>query len=227
MSSDPPYLESTANARRTGLFPPELGPFILAGNANTCLSEAADALHGYLIDHLTDDSECVFRRDECLLVCGLSLAIFHDALDELVQENLVESSICTGSSLMIVTLSTEASVYYGSDENPEPDWESAALYDHEIAEFPLPPVDDPKRARVYAKTNGWCFYCASIPAAHIDHMNPRVRGGSNQIENLIGACAKCNLQKNDRTVEEYRAFLAHRHRLRDVKDVRFYGEGFQ
>lgn len=83
---------------------------------------------------------------------------------------------------------------------------------------------DPRRARIYAKTQGQCFYCCEAAAEHLDHMHPQSRGGSDVDENMIGACTGCNTQKKDRTVEEYRAFLAHRRRAACMTEIRFYGE---
>lgn len=84
---------------------------------------------------------------------------------------------------------------------------------------------DPRRARIYAKTGGVCFYCQESSAAHLDHMHPSSRGGSDADENMIGACDTCNIQKKDRTVEEYRAYLAYKKRAASVAEIRFFGEG--
>lgn len=83
---------------------------------------------------------------------------------------------------------------------------------------------DPRRARIFAKTEGQCFYCVEASAEHLDHMHPQSRGGTDADENMIGACATCNVQKNDRTVDEYRAWLAWRRKLPNVSEVLFYGE---
>lgn len=41
--------------------------------------------------------------------------------------------------------------------------------------------------------------------AQIDHRVPVARGGSDERENLVLACQKCNVTKGARTVEEFRA----------------------
>lgn len=54
-----------------------------------------------------------------------------------------------------------------------------------------------------------CVYC-SAPLAkgcHIDHKTPLSRGGSDYPSNLQILCGPCNLKKNARTDEEYRAIL--------------------
>lgn len=83
---------------------------------------------------------------------------------------------------------------------------------------------DPRRARIFAKTEGKCFYCVEADAEHLDHMHPQSRGGSDADDNMIGACAPCNIRKNDRTVEEYRAYLAYRNRADSLSAIVFYGE---
>jgi len=131
----------------------------------------------------------------------------------------------------------EPDAFYGDDENPPCDNIEALegdayerLYDpdeyEESADDDEVPFNDPnpKRHRVFLKTSYRCFYCIDAWAEQIDHMHPRIRGGGNEDSNLIGACQPCNVRKKDRTVEEYRAYLAHKHRLPDISHVRFWGE---
>ncbi|MFJ7077781.1 RNA-guided endonuclease IscB [Streptomyces sp. NPDC098781] len=65
-------------------------------------------------------------------------------------------------------------------------------------------------ARDYLRTkwNNACAYCdtTDVPL-NIEHLNPRSRGGSNRISNLVLACAPCNKAKGSKPVE---VFLAHR-----------------
>lgn len=46
-----------------------------------------------------------------------------------------------------------------------------------------------------------CGYCSG-PAATVDHILPRSRGGQNTWRNTIAACAACNQAKGDRTPAE-------------------------
>jgi 5-methylcytosine-specific restriction endonuclease McrA len=41
-----------------------------------------------------------------------------------------------------------------------------------------------------------CFYCGQT-AEHADHFVPLARGGKHCVDNLVPACAPCNLSKND------------------------------
>lgn len=68
-------------------------------------------------------------------------------------------------------------------------------------------------ARAYLRTR-WgsaCAYCGAtgVPL-NIDHLQPRSRGGSDRVSNLVLACAPCNQAKGSQPV---RIFLAHRPEL--------------
>jgi 5-methylcytosine-specific restriction endonuclease McrA len=48
-----------------------------------------------------------------------------------------------------------------------------------------------------------CMYCGDHkPPLTVDHIIPRSRGGTDQWENLVCACIKCNNRKGNRTPEE-------------------------
>lgn len=52
---------------------------------------------------------------------------------------------------------------------------------------------------------GSCVYCLKENVdVHKDHLIPRVRGGSDEIENCVTACEKCNLSKATMTPSEWR-----------------------
>ena len=50
-----------------------------------------------------------------------------------------------------------------------------------------------------------CKYCGrghrEDVALHVDHILPRSEGGSNDMSNLVAACAECNLAKSNRLIE--------------------------
>lgn len=135
---------------------------------------------------------------------------------------------------VFATFNMDFAAHYGSDQTPEPDFlpESASCdnaephddYEDDGWDFrPSADVDE-RRQRIYAKTRGRCFYCVRVPAEQLDHMHPKSRGGSDDDENMIGACTKCNIRKLDRTVEEYRAYLAHRQKLERGYRIVFFDE---
>jgi 5-methylcytosine-specific restriction endonuclease McrA len=60
---------------------------------------------------------------------------------------------------------------------------------------PIPPK---LRFEVLKRDNFTCAYCGRKPPEgeiHIDHVTPVSAGGTNQITNLVAACADCNRGK--------------------------------
>lgn len=77
------------------------------------------------------------------------------------------------------------------------------------------PIHPPTRIKVYRRDQNTCQYCGFycvLPSergpktswrvvATIDHVVPRIEGGSSRIENLVVACAGCNVTKGRRSPE--------------------------
>lgn len=59
------------------------------------------------------------------------------------------------------------------------------------------------RAKVFAQKGSECFYCGA-DASHVDHVVPRARGGRDDMENLVPACATCNTDKGSKTIGEWK-----------------------
>ncbi|MEI7760128.1 MAG: HNH endonuclease [Thermoleophilia bacterium] len=59
------------------------------------------------------------------------------------------------------------------------------------------------RRALFAR-DGWkCVYCGTgAGRLTLDHVIPRSRGGDSVWENVVTACAPCNLRKGDRLLEE-------------------------
>ncbi len=53
-----------------------------------------------------------------------------------------------------------------------------------------------------------CAYDGAPGPLHVDHRLPLARGGTNAIENILPACARCNLRKHLMTEEEFRTRIA-------------------
>jgi 5-methylcytosine-specific restriction endonuclease McrA len=74
---------------------------------------------------------------------------------------------------------------------------------------------------IYERDGGRCHYCGTeIPRNsdwHIDHKHPRSLGGSDAEDNLVLACAPCNLAKSDTPYDE---FIASVMREMDVNSQR-------
>lgn len=62
------------------------------------------------------------------------------------------------------------------------------------------------REYLLAKWKRACAYCGATDVPlNIDHVQPRARGGSDRVSNLVLACVPCNEKKAARTVEEFLA----------------------
>lgn len=176
---------------------------------------AAQALMGEAIAPIGElAEECEIAPERALL-----------ALDELQAAHVITSWADT-AGIICAWFDIDADLYYGDDTTPLPEDDSDCDdYYYPDCEEDFPAEDPcPKRHRIFLKTKYRCFYCSVAPAKAIDHMHPSVRGGSDEDENLIGACTSCNSQKKDKTVEEYRAWLAYKRRCPDISHVRFWGE---
>lgn len=64
-----------------------------------------------------------------------------------------------------------------------------------------------KREIIYDMTQGRCYYCGcdlDFDTFHMDHVHAKAKGGKDK-NNLVPACADCNIMKSDRSIEEFRA----------------------
>lgn len=54
-----------------------------------------------------------------------------------------------------------------------------------------------------------CFYCKEkiSDIGELDHMLPIARGGLDTLENIALACNKCNKEKHNKSIDEYREWL--------------------
>jgi 5-methylcytosine-specific restriction endonuclease McrA/predicted nucleic acid-binding Zn ribbon protein len=58
--------------------------------------------------------------------------------------------------------------------------------------------------KLVARFDGCCAYCGQRCTPTMEHVVPLSRGGRHAIGNLIPACLKCNLSKNNRFIMEWR-----------------------
>lgn len=67
---------------------------------------------------------------------------------------------------------------------------------------------------IWSKTRGRCAYCGDLlnpfqkNGYTYDHIEAKIKGGGNETDNLFPACRSCNSQKNKKTLNEYRQYLA-------------------
>ena len=69
------------------------------------------------------------------------------------------------------------------------------------------PVPDSIRYRVLKESGGRCALCGATKKEtllDIDHIKPRSKGGTNNIENLQVLCAKCNRSKGNKDNTDFR-----------------------
>ena len=65
------------------------------------------------------------------------------------------------------------------------------------------PISKTKLIAVMQKSGSVCVACGRDQDLHVDHIVALSRGGSNEIENLQMLCARCNLSKGTKTMEEW------------------------
>ena len=58
------------------------------------------------------------------------------------------------------------------------------------------------RFNLFLRDGFACQYCGSAEELTFDHVVPRSRGGRTSWENIVTACARCNLAKGGRTPQE-------------------------
>ncbi len=83
---------------------------------------------------------------------------------------------------------------------------NAAEYEmHPAVHFPSrPSLSRTARLEIIGRDGPFCRYCGKhADPIHIDHVIPRVRGGSDDASNLAVACRPCNLSKATKTPEEW------------------------
>lgn len=75
------------------------------------------------------------------------------------------------------------------------------------------------RSYVFHRDGAKCAYCGNAKAERyeLDHIVPRSRGGSNRVSNLVVSCQKCNMAKDNQSVEEF--LLGRPARLAAVKRI--------
>ncbi len=97
----------------------------------------------------------------------------------------------------------------GPDAANDPRWSQAALWPELImAEGAAePPKVSRRRRAIFTKCEGRCHYCRVELSLHgqwhVEHMQPRALGGTNDPQNLVAACVPCNSAKSDRTALEF------------------------
>lgn len=59
------------------------------------------------------------------------------------------------------------------------------------------------REQVFRRDGLTCVYCQSVTDVGVDHIVPRSRGGSDELDNLCCACGPCNASKGNKMLDEW------------------------
>ena len=59
------------------------------------------------------------------------------------------------------------------------------------------------KEQIYIRDKFECQYCGSKEELEVDHIIPISKGGTNENDNLITACHRCNTSKSDKDLEEF------------------------
>ena len=85
------------------------------------------------------------------------------------------------------------------------------------------PIGKKTRFEVFKRDSFTCQYCGdSAPdvVLHVDHIKPVIKGGTNELLNLITACISCNLGKGHRSLDDKTAVEKKRQQMDDLQDRR-------
>ncbi|HLY78945.1 MAG TPA: HNH endonuclease, partial [Caulobacteraceae bacterium] len=82
------------------------------------------------------------------------------------------------------------------------------------------------RFNVFLRDSFSCQYCSSSDELTFDHVTPRSRGGRTTWENIVTACARCNLMKGGRTPQEAGMHLYRRAHRPNMYQLQEHGRRF-
>ncbi|HCM7679646.1 TPA: HNH endonuclease [Klebsiella aerogenes] len=74
-------------------------------------------------------------------------------------------------------------------------------------------ISPQKAIAIYQKTKGHCGYCGcylEFEGYTADHIVPKSKGGSHEVDNLLPCCKTCNRTKGARSLHEFRLVTAAR-----------------
>ncbi len=58
------------------------------------------------------------------------------------------------------------------------------------------------RLRILSRDGRECHWCG-MDATTVDHIIPVAKGGTDDLENLVAACRRCNFSKQDKMPDEF------------------------
>ena len=107
-------------------------------------------------------------------------------------------------------------------------------------------INSGKRRKIFLKSYGRCAYCGAKliqdsetldvykenPCSTIDHVNAKAKGGTLGAFNLVACCVKCNSDKSDLSVSDFKRkiflrmdeYTRTRLNITEPNDIQFYYE---
>jgi 5-methylcytosine-specific restriction endonuclease McrA len=82
------------------------------------------------------------------------------------------------------------------------------------------------RFNVFLRDGFVCTYCGTPDDLTFDHLTPRSKGGRTTWENIVTACAPCNLRKGGRGPREARMFPSRRPHRPNMHELQAVGRKF-
>ena len=82
------------------------------------------------------------------------------------------------------------------------------------------------RFNLFLRDEFSCQYCGATSDLTFDHVLPRARGGRTSWENVVAACAPCNLRKGSKTLQRSGMRLRKPPRRPDPEELRNLGRKF-
>ncbi len=82
------------------------------------------------------------------------------------------------------------------------------------------------RFNLFLRDEFCCQYCGSKGELTFDHVVPRARGGKTSWENVVAACARCNLRKGARSLRQVGMALRRPPRQPEAEELRNRGRKF-
>ena len=82
------------------------------------------------------------------------------------------------------------------------------------------------RFNLFLRDEFCCQYCGARSDLTFDHVVPRSRGGLTAWENVVAACAPCNLRKSNKSLRQAGMALRHAPRVPDAEHMNAMGRRF-
>jgi len=90
---------------------------------------------------------------------------------------------------------------------------NTAIHRIDLYKINLHKNNDEERKILFFQNNGRCEYCdkkLSLKYSQKDHIVPVSKNGSDEIENKVISCRRCNLVKSNRSEKEFKKYLKYR-----------------